>query len=95
MDEVSSGRDFVFLRLYKSVSKLLLAATWIDPRRSALQSGEQWCRDVIVKSTKLVKCQFLTIVQKHANTSKKKAVGNNTAKKSQETIHVLETKTRQ
>ena len=50
----------------KKMSFFLLAAAWVGPGRSALQSAEQWCRDIIVKSTSWVRCQFLTVVQKHA-----------------------------
>ena len=37
----------------------LLAGAWIDPRRNALQSAEQWCKDAMVVSTE-VKCHFMT-----------------------------------
>ena len=37
-----------------------LAAAWVDPGRSALQSAEQWCKDAMVRFTRLVKSHFMT-----------------------------------
>ena len=44
----------------------LLAAAWVDPGRSALQSAEQGVNDAMVESTKLVESQFMTKTRKKA-----------------------------
>ena len=44
----------------------LLAAAWVDPGRSALQSAEQRCQRRYVESTDLVECQFMTKTCKKA-----------------------------
>ena len=70
---------------WPEVGFFLLAAAWVGPGRSALQSAEQWCRDIIVKSTSWVRCQFLTIVQKHAEGQRKQQLA--TKPQRYKTIH--------
>ena len=38
----------------------LLAAAWVDPGRSALQSAEQWCKGRNGQMHQVVKCHFMT-----------------------------------
>ena len=64
-------------------SFFLLAAAWVDPGRSALQSAEQWRKGRYGRMHQVVKCHLMT-------KTCKKAVWSNTQKQKvkQETIHL-------
>ena len=61
------GQEILMEVTYQTVVGVrffLLAAAWVDPGRSALQWAEQWCKDAMVRFTRLVKSHFLTIACK-------------------------------